>query len=106
MWTVSVLVFFPMAAWGIFNGSKIAKILAHILLVPILVGGMGLGARMGLLQGSWPQWFQIKIVIWLVAGLLTIFIAGRFKKVAPVVFPIVLVMASMAVWLAVFKPSF
>ena len=39
--------------------DKFEKMLTGIFLLLIMVGGMGLGARLGVLKGGWPLWINI-----------------------------------------------
>lgn len=71
---VFIVLFFSVYAMGAVkaksgNNPKFEKILTGIFLLLILVGGMGLGARLGVLKGSWPLWINIKMAIWLVVGI-------------------------------------
>ncbi|MGB0452508.1 MAG: hypothetical protein ACPGJV_02250 [Bacteriovoracaceae bacterium] len=52
--------------------AKWIKILAGVLSFFILVGGMGLLARIGVNHGEgFPAWVWIKIVIWAIIAILT-----------------------------------
>lgn len=104
---VSVIAFFTMVAWGAFGQSKVVKFLTHIVLLFIFVGGMGLMARLGIAHGGGiPQWIMIKMAIWLVAGILGILIAGRLRRMAFVGIPVLLLLATVAAWLAIYRPAF
>jgi hypothetical protein len=71
-------------------------------IVLILVSGFGMLARLGI-HWPWPAWIIIKMVIWLVIGILTAFIyrlgsAGKSLWYATILLGIV------AAILALFKP--
>jgi uncharacterized membrane protein SirB2 len=50
------------------DNPKFEKMLTGIFLLLIMVGGMGLGARLGVLKGGWPLWINIKMAIWVIVG--------------------------------------
>lgn len=104
---VSVIAFFTLVAWGAFGQSKIVKFLNHVVLLFILVAGMGLLARLGISQGGgMPQWVMAKMAIWLVAGIFGILITGRLRRLAFIGIPLLLALAAVSAWLAIYRPAF
>lgn len=67
-----------------------------------LVAGFGLLARLGLV-GGFPGWVWAKLVIWLVFGLV-VGLIPRVPKLAPVLWIGVIILGSVAGYLAQFKP--
>ncbi len=67
------------------------------------VAGFGLMARLGLM-GGWPTWITAKLLIWLSLGVLPAFIYRR-KQNALALFFTIIILASLAVSMAVFKPG-
>ena len=53
-----------------------------LLLLLIITGGMGLGARTGVLKGSWPLWINIKMGIWVIVGVSGHMVLKRFPQFA------------------------
>ena len=78
------------------------KMLTGISSLVILIGGMGLVAK--LLHGAMPGWVVGKLVIWLIVTGLGHVIAKRFPKQGGLAMGITLGLAAVAAWLAVFKP--
>jgi len=67
----------------------------------VLLGGMGLQARLGL---GWQSWMIVKIVIWLVITGAGHVIARRCPDHGKAGFLLTYGLALCAAWLAVFKP--
>lgn len=84
---------------------KFVKIFTGIASFLILVGGMGLLARIGYQhgQGAWPAWVQAKVGIWLVLAVGTPVLAKRLTKHQSIVWILGLVMAVIAAYSAVMK---
>lgn len=70
----------------------------------ILVGGFGMLARMGMVQGaSFPGWLWAKIAIWLVLSAITLLPYRKPELARP--FMILLpLLAGVAVYMALYKP--
>lgn len=83
--------------------GKFWKILTGVSSLLILVAGFGLLARLGMTSGM-PNWVIAKIVIWLFVTGLGHMVAKRFPEQAMKAYWATLVLASLAAWLAVFKP--
>jgi hypothetical protein len=69
----------------------------------ILLGGFGQLARMGIGHGGLPGWVWGKLVIWLLFGGV-IALSYRRPQWALGLFAAVPVLASVAAWMAIFKP--
>lgn len=69
----------------------------------ILVAGFGLMARLGLMS-TWPTWIVVKLAIWLVLGVATVFIkrAPGLGRTWVLLIPLV---AGIAVAVAIYKPG-
>ena len=67
----------------------------------ILLGGMGLQARLG---AGWQNWMVWKVVIWFFITGIGHMIAKRFPERGCAGFLITYGLAFFAAWLAVFKP--
>jgi hypothetical protein len=74
-------------------------------LLVVLVGGMGLGARVGALQGGFATWIYVKLVIWLVAGALML-IPYRFPRYSLGLWFGVPLLAALATWVVQYKTLF
>lgn len=83
---------------------KLISALHGTALFLLLLGGFGMLARLGLIQGhSFPGWLWAKIVIWLLLGGL-VAIPYRKPELAKPLFVITPVLAAIAAWLAIYKP--
>lgn len=70
----------------------------------ILLGGFGMLARIGIVQGSaWPGWVWGKVLIW---GALTIsaLLPYRFPRTALPLLLLLPALGGVAAWLAIYKP--
>lgn len=74
-------------------------------LLIVLIGGMGLGARMGVLQGGFATWIYVKLAIWLFAGVLMM-IPYRFPRLSLALWFGVPVLAALAAWVVQYKVLF
>lgn len=84
---------------------KFIKIVTGIASFLILVGGMGLLARIGYQhgQGAWPAWVQAKVGIWLVLAVGTPVMAKRLSKHHAIFWTVSLFLAVIAAYSAVMK---
>jgi len=82
---------------------KFASAAHGLSLIIVLVGGMGLLARLGM-NGPWPMWVWLKIALWFVMGALIIVIrrAGTKAGILLFLFPL---LGALAAFLAVYKPG-
>ena len=86
------------------NPARRLTAISHGLgLLVVLVGGFGLLARLGIVQGSFPGWVWAKLGIWLLVGAL-VAVPYRRPELARAVFITIPVLGGLAAWLAVFKP--
>lgn len=68
-----------------------------------LVGGFGLLARLGIIHGMLPGWVLAKLGIWLIlGGFMAVLI--RKPKWAKALWPVIILLAGMAAYLAGSKP--
>ena len=87
------------------NGAKIKKqgfIFHGISWLVVLTAGMGLAARLGFMT-SFPAWLIAKIGIWLLLGLIVVFLRKRSAGVG-LNATAILLLSGAAAWLAVYKP--
>ena len=68
----------------------------------LLVSGFGMMAR--LKMSTFPLWLILKLVIWLILGVLTPVLLARYKGNKIAILLLVLVSAGGAIYLAIFKP--
>jgi hypothetical protein len=69
----------------------------------ILVGGFGMLARLGIVQGGLPGWIYGKLVIWLLLGL-AIVIPYRAPSWARPLLWLLPILAVLAAYMALYKP--
>lgn len=102
----SIFLFLMLATASFFQAapSKLLAAASGISGVLILVFGMGLLARIGLTQ-SMPTWVIAKIVVWLVILAGGHIIAKRVKNPCRVGIPFLLILGTIAVYFALFKPG-
>jgi len=81
---------------------KIASVAHWVALAVIFVAGFGLLARLGHF-GAIPTWAYLKMVAWGVLGL-AVFPIKKKPEWAPVLWLLMPVVGSFAVWLAVAQP--
>lgn len=103
---VSIFVFFGALGASIIAGryERHEKIITGVSSFLIFLGGMGLMARIGIKHGSiWPTWLIVKAVIWLTLSSLAPILAKRMGR-SIFVFYVMVVLATLAVYMAVNKP--
>lgn len=82
-----------------------AAITHGVGLLLALIGGFGLLARLGIVQGGLPGWIWAKLAIWTLFGG-AIAVARRVPKLAQPMWWSALALAGTAAWLAGNKPVF
>lgn len=83
---------------------RLATILHGVALFIVLLGGFGLLARLGIVQGdAWPGWVWAKLAIWLLAGAAVV-VPKRKPEWALGLFVLLPLLGGLAAWLAIFKP--
>jgi uncharacterized membrane protein SirB2 len=105
---VSIVLFFALYAAAAVKAKhgenfKLEKILTGVMLLLIITGGMGLGARLGVMKGGWPLWLQLKLGIWFVIGASGHMILKRAPHFAMKFFWIMIVLLVAASYLANYK---
>lgn len=81
--------------------TRFWKMLTGIASFFILLGGMGLVARLG---NVWQGWMYVKIAIWLVVTGLGHVVAKRFPARGMQAYWATVLLAMVAAWFAVYKP--
>jgi hypothetical protein len=69
----------------------------------ILLGGFGMLARIGGMQGAFPGWVWAKIAVWILLGAALILPRRRPALARPVLFALPL-LGGLAAYLAIYKP--
>lgn len=70
----------------------------------ILLGGFGMMARLGIVQGtSWPGWIWVKVGVWATLGLAA-FLPHRFPRTAGPLLLLLPVLGGLAAYMAIYKP--
>jgi len=102
----SIFIFLSSAAVLLLTDKKSLywKILTGVSSFFILLGGMGLMARLYPGQGFQQNWILVKLVIWLVVTGLGHLVAKRFPKHGQRAYWATILLAVLAAWLAVYKP--
>ena len=86
------------------TSRKLVAIMHGLGVFLILLGGFGMLARLGIVQGgAWPGWVWGKVIVW---GIIAIAVALPYRR-ASLARPILIalpVLAGIAAWLAIYKP--
>lgn len=70
----------------------------------ILLGGFGMLARLGFVQGTaWPGWVWVKVGIWGMLGIAA-FLPFRYPRAAMPLMLLLPVLGGFAAYLAIYKP--
>jgi len=110
---ISILVLFMALGGAIFlslagsetRSTRILSMALHgVFALLILVGGFGLMARLGVShKEGWPLWLKIKLGLWMMISLFVI-VPRRLPKINRLIWPLVILLGSAAVWTAIHKP--
>ena len=84
-------------------GRRFIAIMHMLALFVILLGGFGMLARLGLVQGILPGWVLAKLAIWIVLPVLGT-MAYRKPAAAKLLLVAVPVLGGLAAWIALYKP--
>ncbi|MFZ4712414.1 MAG: hypothetical protein ACOYL6_01765 [Bacteriovoracaceae bacterium] len=104
----SVIFFVALLSLQIFLNEKHKKIaiFSGILSLFVLIGGMGLLARLGIShRGGWPLWAIIKLLIWIALGIAFPILIKRTPKLKSLLWYPLVILVLLAVYSAVFKPG-
>ena len=111
---ISILVLFMALGGAIFmslagadkKGPRVLSMILHgVFVLLVLVGGFGLMARLGVShKEGWPLWLKVKLGLWLLLGGFVI-VPRRLPKINKVVWPLVVILGFLAVYMAVHKPT-
>lgn len=86
------------------HNPRFWKILTGVASFFVLLGGMGLMARLYPGQGFQQPWIHAKLVIWLVVTALGHLVAKRFPTHGMKAYWATIALAVFAAWLAIYKP--
>jgi len=103
---LTILLFFTSSAVTYSHSVKVkwASVIAGISSLLILISGMGLIARIGISHGEgWPIWIKVKIAIWLLVAMGSPMIAKRFVSFKKYAYAILMALAFIAIYSAVYK---
>ncbi len=103
---MAIILFVATFAASLYGGDKgkLTKILGGISTFFILVGGMGLMARIGVPHnGPYPGWLMIKAACWLLVAILAPMLAKRVRNLKFVALLFISAILGFAVYTAIFK---
>lgn len=104
---ISIVIFFSFYAKAAYSGKSLKsdKIITGVMLLIILIGGMGLVAKIGFSHGEgWPMWVKLKLVIWLIVGASGHMVLKRWPQHAVKAFWGGIGFLTLASYLANYKP--
>ena len=84
-------------------GRRLIAAMHGISLFIILLGGFGMLARLGLVQGMLPGWVLAKLAIWVLLPFLGL-MAYRKPAVAKLLLVVMPLLGGVAGWIALYKP--
>ncbi len=84
-------------------GRKLVAVLHGVSLLVILIGGFGMLARLGIVQGGLPGWVIAKLAIWFALPFLGM-VPYRRPATAKWVLVALPVVGGLAAWIAIYKP--
>ncbi len=85
------------------TGRRLIAAMHGISLFIILLGGFGMLARLGLVQGMLPGWVLAKLAIWMILPFLGM-MAYRKPEVAKLLLVAMPLLGGVAGWIALYKP--
>lgn len=85
------------------TGRRLIAIMHGVALFVILLGGFGMLARLGMVQGMLPGWVIAKLAIWVVMPVLGM-MAYRKPAAAKLLLVAIPVLGGVAAWIALYKP--
>lgn len=83
--------------------KKLVSIIHGAALVLILVSGFGLLARLGIVQGGFPFWIWIKLLVW-AFFVFALLIVKKKPEYSKAIWSFTLVLFIVSAWVARFKP--
>lgn len=83
------------------NFGRLFKIISHVALFIILITGLGLVVH---LSNGVPPWVMGKFILWLLLSTAGIFATTRLRKYQLTSYSLLILMASLAAFLAIHKP--
>jgi hypothetical protein len=88
--------------WGSRSMGRSLSLLHGIGMLFLLVGGFGMMARMGIVQG-WPGWIYVKLCVWLALGA-GIALAKRKSHWGMKLIGLWIGLGALAAYMGIFKP--
>jgi len=83
------------------NLGRLFKVISHVALFIILITGLGLVVH---LSNGVPFWIMGKFILWLLLSTAGIFATTRLRKYRLTAYSLLILMASLAAFLAIHKP--
>ena len=84
-------------------GRRLIAAMHGLSLFVILLGGFGMLARLGIVQGGLPGWIYAKLAIWVILPVLGM-VAYRRPAAARILLVTMPLLGGVAAWLALYKP--